>query len=57
MGSGEGKENIDATDKYINQIIKVGLTILPKQRYTVIKRGSSLFLLGENNGNSQTSIS
>ena len=49
MGFGEGKENIDATNKYIDQIIEVGLTILPKERYTVFRRGSSLFLLGESN--------
>jgi len=35
MGSGEGKENIDATNKHFDQIIEIGLTILPKERYTV----------------------
>ena len=35
MGFGEGKENIDATNKYIKQIIEIGLTILPQERYTV----------------------
>jgi len=33
MGSGEGKENIDATNKHINQIIEIDFYIHPKQEY------------------------
>ena len=33
MGSGEGKENIDATNKHFNQIIEIGFYIHPKQAY------------------------
>ena len=33
MGSGEGKENINATNKYIEQAFEIVFYVPPKQEY------------------------
>ena len=46
MGSGEGKENIDASDQYINQIIEV-ILLFWKKLFPFGRHNSILFISGE----------